>query len=281
MENKNLTCCTTECEKPLDKTYWNKQWENQQTGWDIGFPSPAITAYVDQIADKTASILIPGCGSAYEAAYLVEQGFSDITLIDIAPVAVQKLQEKFKDHAAITILCGDFFEHTGQYDYIIEQTFFCALPPTMRPKYVWKMHQLLKPTGRLVGLLFNRHFEQNPPFGGSKEEYENLFFGSFSWDQLETSSLSIQPRSGSELFINFQKNEKHLVELYAFTGLTCTNCVEKVTSLLKAIPTVLQVVFSTNFSELIIVSSAPIDIKVLEQAIAYDEMYRIQKFVPR
>ena len=67
--------------------------------------------------------------------------------------------KKFKNNPNIKIVLGDFFAHKGKYDLIIEQTFFCALPPTMRQKFVWKMHQLLADEGKLAGLLFNRAFE--------------------------------------------------------------------------------------------------------------------------
>jgi len=80
------------------------------------------------------------------------------------------LKKNFIANTRIQVLLGDFFNHKGEYDLIIEQTFFCALPPTMRQKYVWKMHELLAKDGILAGLLFNRKFEVSPPFGGSQEE---------------------------------------------------------------------------------------------------------------
>src|SRR5690606_7045253 len=87
--------------------------KSKKTGWDIGYPSPAITKYMDGIADKNTAILIPGCGNAYEAEYLIQQGFTNITLIDIAPLAVENLKKKFEGQSAISILCEDFFEHKG------------------------------------------------------------------------------------------------------------------------------------------------------------------------
>jgi cyclopropane fatty-acyl-phospholipid synthase-like methyltransferase len=81
---------------------------------------------------------------------------------------VAVLQEKFKNNSSIKIILGDFFDHQEKYDIIVEQTFFCALPPTMRQHYVSKMHSLLKSNGLLIGLLFNRSFEKSPPFGGNK-----------------------------------------------------------------------------------------------------------------
>ena len=129
---EDITCCVKSCEKPLDQSYWDLQYQSETTGWDLGTISPPIKAYVDQLKDTTISVLIPGCGNTYEAEYLLEKGFANITVIDIAPTLVEKLKEKFKNTTAIRIIQGDFFEHKGSYDLILEQTFFCALPPQMR-----------------------------------------------------------------------------------------------------------------------------------------------------
>lgn len=192
-------------EQALDQEYWNKKYINQETGWDLGEVSPPIKEYIDTIKDKTASFLIPGCGNSYEAEYLLNQGFTNITVIDIAPIVAKNLQERFKNNFNIKIVLGDFFEHQGKYDFIIEQTFFCALPPIIRDKYVSKTTQLLSDEGKLVGLLFDRTFEKGPPFGGSKAEYKNLFKDSFDLLEMDLCLNSIPPRANTELFIEFKK----------------------------------------------------------------------------
>ena len=103
------------------------------------------------------------------------------------------------------ILYGDFFEHEGSYDLIIEQTFFCAIKPQLRQKYVLKCHELLNPNGKLLGVLFNREFEGGPPFGGSVEVYERLFKSQFSVVNVEECQYSIKPRIGNEVIINCKK----------------------------------------------------------------------------
>jgi SAM-dependent methyltransferase len=192
-------------EKRLDQEYWDNQYKTNATGWDLGKVSPPIKEYIDTLKNKNISILIPGCGNSHEAEYLLSQGFTNITLIDIAPTLVENLQKKFKKYPNIKIVLGDFFEHKGQYDLVIEQTFFCALPPTMREKYVVEMHKILKAKGLLVGLLFNKTFESGPPFGGSKAEYEELFKDYFDFKIMGTCHNSIAPRANSELFIEFKK----------------------------------------------------------------------------
>lgn len=193
-------------EKILDKDFWNDRWERQETGWDIGYASPAITEFMKDYPNKDAAILIPGCGNAYEAEFLLEAGFTNITLIDIAPKAVERLQQKFQSNPEIQILCEDYFEHKGIYDLQLEQTFFCALNSDFRNIFSDKVSSLLKVGGAFVGVLFNREFElQGPPFGGSKEKYFEIFSKQFEIKKLENCYNSIPPRKDSELFIHLIK----------------------------------------------------------------------------
>ncbi|HTO14169.1 MAG TPA: methyltransferase domain-containing protein [Edaphocola sp.] len=190
----------------FNSSFWNERWRNQQTGWDIGYPSPAIGEYMRKYENKDAAILIPGCGNAYEAEFLVKEGFTNVTILDIAPIAVEKLKEKFKDKSEITIICDNFFDFKGAFDVIIEQTFFCAIMPSLRKAYVKNAASLLKDNGRIIGLLFNKKFDHNgPPYGGSKEEYLSLFQPFFKIDKMEICLNSIPPRMGNELFINLLK----------------------------------------------------------------------------
>ncbi|MDZ7900844.1 MAG: methyltransferase domain-containing protein [Arcicella sp.] len=192
----------------LSKNYWNNRYETEQTGWDLKTISPPLKAYIDQLMDKNLSVLIPGCGSGYEAEYLLKQGFNNVTVIDFAPLIVDKMKAHLSEYQNINIICTDFFVHTGEYDLILEQTFFCALNPSLRTNYVQKMAELLKENGKLVGLLFGVQFSNNPPFGGSEEEYLSLFSDRFTINVLEPCYNSVKPRQGSELFFNFSKNEK-------------------------------------------------------------------------
>ena len=184
--------------------YWSNRYEHQQTGWDIGEASTPLKHYIDQLEDKSIEILIPGCGNAYEADYLADNGFTNITLVDISHTLVEKLRGHFQGKN-VKVLHQDFFDHQGQYDLILEQTFFCALDPKMRNDYVKKMVELLKPSGRLAGVLFNREFEGGPPFGGTIKEYANLFAPDFKIQNLEACYNSIAPRLGNEVWINVRK----------------------------------------------------------------------------
>lgn len=192
----------------LSADYWNQRYLNNASQWDLGAVSPPLKAYFDQLPNKDISILIPGAGNSYEALYLLEQGFTNITVIDIAPAVINPLKEQYKDQSAIQFIQTDFFDWHGLYDLIVEQTFFCALNPDLREKYVAKMASLLAENGKLIGLLFNREFEGGPPFGGDLASYLTLFKKYFQIDRMAPCYNSIAPRAGTELFFILRKNNK-------------------------------------------------------------------------
>jgi SAM-dependent methyltransferase len=186
----------------LGQSFWNDQYISNTTAWDLGQVSPPLKEYIDQIKNKNLKIIIPGCGNSYEAEYLLKMGFTNISLIDIAPFLVKRLKSKFKSDPRIKIILGDFFSHEGEYDLILEQTFFCALDPVLRKSYVGQMKKLLKNRGKLAGLLFVKEFEKSgPPFGGSKQEYELLFRNDFELKVFEPCNNSFDKRAGSEMFV--------------------------------------------------------------------------------
>lgn len=191
----------------LDAHFWSNKYKLHQTGWDIGYASPPIISYFNQLDNKDLKILIPGCGNAYEAILLFEMGFKNLYILDFVKETLNKFEEKQPNFPKSQILYEDFFSVQDQFDIIIEQTFFCALLPDQRKAYVSKMKSLLKPKGKLVGLFFENDFEKTgPPFGGNKKKYLALFSSSFKIKKLEKCYNSIPPRMGNELFFIFENN---------------------------------------------------------------------------
>jgi len=186
----------------LNADFWNHRWKSGLTGWDIGYASPPLVEYMSQYEDKSVSILIPGCGNSYEAENLLSKGFDNITLIDISEELTNRLRERFKKTPQVKVIYEDFFNHVGQYDLILEQTFFCAQILERREEYVRHVASLLKKGGRLVGVLFNVDFgKEGPPFGGDENEYRKLFSDLFDIRVMSPCYNSIPPRAGSELFV--------------------------------------------------------------------------------
>lgn len=188
-----------------EESYWTQRYQAGQTGWDMGGVSPPLRAYFDQIGDKDCKILIPGAGNAHEAEYLHEKGFSNVHLLDIARPPLKRFRERVPGFPDDQVLHGNFFEHRGAYDLIIEQTFFCAFEPTQarRQAYADKVFELLRPGGKLVGLWWRfplRDGQESPPYGGSKEEYLSYFENRFEVIHFDSCYNSIPPRQGNEFF---------------------------------------------------------------------------------
>ena len=192
-------------DKQTEEAYWTERYQDQLTAWDIGYPSTPIKEYIDQLENKHIRILIPGAGNAYEAEYIFQAGFSNIYVLDIAKPPLENLKKRLAAFPEEQLLHGDFFEHTLQYDLIIEQTFFCSFIPTpeKRKLYAKKMAELLSTGGKLVGLWFRHPLiwpEGKRPFGGSLEEYLAYFKPYFHIKVFDPAYNSIKPRLGNEYF---------------------------------------------------------------------------------
>ena len=190
----------------LNKTYWEERYQNNEIGWDTGTITTPLQEYIDQIENKNLKILIPGAGNGYEYEYLINKGFTNVFVIDIAKKPLENIKSRMANYDENQLIEDDFFNHNQTYDIIMEQTFFCALQPSLRQQYAEKVHSLLNPNGKIVGLLFQFPLTKiGPPFGGSIIEYQNLFSTKFEIKTLETAHNSIKPREGNELFFIFIK----------------------------------------------------------------------------
>jgi hypothetical protein len=192
----------------LSGEYWEQRHVSGDTPWDIGGPSPALRKFYDTIEDRSLRVLIPGAGHAHEAKSLLELGFTNITVCDISSTAMIQLQVLLPADGRVTFYTGDFFTMEGQFDLIVEQTFFCALDPSYREAYVTKMADLLSENGMLAGLLFATQFaKEGPPFGGSIEEYRDLFTCKLHILKMKMCSDSIPQRLGNEVFFVCKKSK--------------------------------------------------------------------------
>lgn len=198
----------------FDAAYWQGRYMDARTSWDTGRVTPPLQGYFDQLdVRQQPRILIPGAGRAYEAEYLHQAGYRKVYVADIAPAALLAFKQRVPTFSGEHLLLEDFFAlrpSPGTFDLIVEQTFFCALNPSLRPAYARQCAHLLRPGGTLMGLLFDTDFGPvtEPPFGGSRAEYRRYFEPYFEFRHFETATNSIRPRAGRELFICLKKKEE-------------------------------------------------------------------------
>ncbi len=188
------------------ESYWSARYEASNTPWDAGAITTPLKDYIDQLENKQLRILIPGAGNAYEAEYMHRSGFTRVMVADISQHPLNGLKLRCPDFPEGHLLHTDFFDLEGPFDLILEQTFFCALPPFRRMDYVNKCHQLLVPGGKLAGVLFDAPLNRDhPPFGGDMKEYQDLFLSKFTPRVMERCYNSIPPRQGREIFLLLEK----------------------------------------------------------------------------
>ncbi|MGB0999103.1 MAG: methyltransferase domain-containing protein [Flavobacteriales bacterium] len=190
----------------LSEEFWSNKYKNNKTGWDLGEVSPPLKAYFDKLENKELKILIPGAGNSYEAEYLFNKGFKNVFVVDLVKLPLRNIKNRIPKFPENQLIHANFFDIKDTFDLIIEQTFFCAINPELRPKYAAKMTSILKENGKLVGLLFDAVLnEDHPPFGGNKKEYKTYFEPFFDISIMENAYNSHVTRAGKELFFILRK----------------------------------------------------------------------------
>lgn len=190
----------------LDQYFWNNRYLTNEIGWDLTQVSPPIRKFIDGLTHFDLRILIPGAGNAHEAEYFFTKGFTQVVVVDLSQKAVDNFLKRVPNFPKKQARVGDFFELKGQFDLVLEQTFFCALNPALRAAYVKKCAELLAPDGTLTGLLFDAPLNSDhPPFGGSKKEYLDVFSSTFNCEEISLCQDSHPSRAGRELWINLTK----------------------------------------------------------------------------
>lgn len=149
---------------PLSPHFWDERFTREFTPWDRGGVPQALRGFVARNSGPLTT-LIPGCGSAWELAFLCDAGW-DAVAIDFAPVAVAR-GKALAGQWSERVLEADFFawQPARALDVIYECAFLCALPPAMRPQIVARWAELLGPGGRVGGFFFFDQLAKGPPFG--------------------------------------------------------------------------------------------------------------------
>ena len=163
-------------------TDWNVCYENQETPWDKGLPTPVLAETASKHGGMfRGRVLVPGCGLGHDARWLAERGLQ-VMGADIAPLAIEKakaLDPQGKVDFRIVDVFAPPEELRGVFDLVWEHTCLCALPPDLRMQYVRGVGTALKPGGIVAGVFFiNPEMEPGetgPPFGIEVEALEQLW----------------------------------------------------------------------------------------------------------
>src|SRR5262245_50432061 len=99
---------------PALPDFWNQRFGAGFTPWDQGAVPPSLRRFVADSGCTGLRVLIPGCGSAYEAGWLDECGFA-VTAIDYAAGAIERARTVLDQAVATRVLRqADFFSFDAQ-----------------------------------------------------------------------------------------------------------------------------------------------------------------------
>ncbi|SAK40117.1 thiopurine S-methyltransferase family protein [Caballeronia hypogeia] len=188
---------------PNSPGFWNERFDQHFMPWDQAGVPETFEAFV---ATRTKqNVLIPGCGSAYEARHLAERGWP-VRAIDFAPAAVVAARAQLGAHAGI-VEEADFFTYQPPFspDWIYERAFLCALPRDRWQDYARQMAALLAPGAVLAGFFFIGATPKGPPFGIGRDELDALLTPHFELIEDREVSHSIPVFADRERWMTWRR----------------------------------------------------------------------------
>jgi len=188
----------------LESLNWEARYQAGDTPWDQGRAAPAVGDFLlrHRISGK---VLVPGSGLGHEVRVLAGQpGMpAQVTGLDISATAITQARA-ISPAGSESHEQGDLFDLPGswhgRFDWIVEHTCFCAIPPARRRDYIRAITQLLKPGGHYFAIFFmTPDVSQGPPFATTNEEISQLFDPHFDLLEEWVPKSTFAGREGREL----------------------------------------------------------------------------------
>ena len=139
--------------------FWDERFAAGITPWDLGRVPADLETWLAAPRGRLR-VLVPGCGSAYEARYLAELGH-DVTAIDFSDAAL----------AAALRVMGPFADRLVKADFftfqpaVFDVVYVCALPRARWRDWGSRVSALVRSGGVLAGFFYFDDNRRGPPFG--------------------------------------------------------------------------------------------------------------------
>lgn len=197
---------------PPDPVDWEARYRAGDTPWDEGFAAPALTEFLSRHPIR-GEVLVPGSGPGHDVRAIAAQsaGGARVIGLDLSPTAVA-LARAFPCTGGEIYEEGNLFltpvSWKGRFDWVVEHTCFCAIPPSFRADYVRAISSLLKPGGFYLGIFYmTPAAPEGPPHGVTKGEISMLFDPAFTVLEEWIPRESFEGREGRELCQLLRKAE--------------------------------------------------------------------------
>lgn len=143
-------------ENPL-KTHWEKVYQTkrfEEVSWFQPMPETSIRFFEEMNLPKTARIIDIGAGESHFVDYLLDKGYTDITLVDISEEALKKTQVRLgAKGVTVQYIVADAgtFTPTQHYDFWHDRaTFHFLTEPARIQHYSYHVSNALKPDAYFV-----------------------------------------------------------------------------------------------------------------------------------
>jgi hypothetical protein len=198
-----------ETRDPISPDFWDERFNRRFTPWDQAGVPDAFRAFA-RAQPRDRIVYIPGCGSAYEALWLAQHGWS-VKAVDFSPRAVAVARGQLGEYADI-VKQADFFTYTlpCAIDWIYERAFLCALPRERWTDYATRMAALLRPGALLAGFYFLGATPNGPPFGIEREALGALLNPYFELVEEHEVTGSIDVFAGRERWLTWRRRDSDL-----------------------------------------------------------------------
>jgi hypothetical protein len=183
---------------PGEPEFWDLRYGARFAPWDAGKVPARLRAFA-AARPRAATVLVPGCGSAWDVRAFAENGW-DVLGIDFSHAALAAAVPILGRHAS-RARHGDFFAAIPEapFDAVYERAFLCALPRRMWPDWARRVAELVKPGGSLAGFFYFDAGERGPPFPlNSQQELGELLDPAFVRLEDEPVADSIPVFDGKE-----------------------------------------------------------------------------------
>jgi SAM-dependent methyltransferase len=192
---------------PAEAGFWDLRYEARFAPWDAGKVPARLRAFV-AAAPAPSKVLVPGCGSAHDVAFLAESGW-DVLGIDFSREGLAAACAIAGRHAG-RLRHADFFAAIAEAPFAVvyERAFLCALPRRLWADWARRVGELVAPGGTLAGFFYFDAGERGPPFGlHSQAELDALLCPTF--ERVEDAAVedSIPVFEGKERWQVWQRRE--------------------------------------------------------------------------
>ena len=198
----------------LGRSFWQKRWDEGQTGWHEGKPNDLLVKHLDRLGLAPKSrVLVPLAGKSVDAAWIAAQGH-EVVGIELSMTAIEAFfaergigasaKTKVGRHDAmeangVTLVCADVFDldvaALGAFDAIYDRAALVALEPSTRGAYVEVCRALAKvhaPT-LLVSFAYDTPGPLGPPWSIDESAIRALF-SKETVERIDSRPTSMSPR---------------------------------------------------------------------------------------